>query len=65
MDENIELWVFLKLKGLAKSGGEAKLLIRSSQVKVNDIIVHEKKKKLKIGDIVEFSNIKYTVSHIE
>jgi len=59
MDDIIELWAFLKLKGLANSGGEAKILIRSGKVKVNDEIVTEKKRKLKSGDKVEFSNKLY------
>lgn len=52
---------FIKLKNLATTGGQAKLLIRSGVVKLNGVVETRNKKKLEKGDIVEVNNKKYTV----
>jgi len=57
----MELNVFLKLKGLAPTGGQAKLLIRSGVVKVNGVVETRNKKKLKIGDKVEIKGQEFLV----
>lgn len=57
----IELNAFLKKKNLASTGGEAKVLIRSGVVKVNDVIETRNKKKLARGDIVNVSGKEFTV----
>ena len=49
----IELNTFLKLKGFAQTGGQAKQLIRSEAVKVNGDVETRNKKKLIAGDMVE------------
>ena len=49
----IELNTFLKIKGIASSGGEAKQIIRIEQVKVNGIVDTRNKKKLHKGDKIE------------
>lgn len=66
MDENqnpvvIQLDQFLKLKGVTQSGGEAKHLIQSGEVKVNGDIDTRRKKKLRKGDVVEVHERKYVV----
>jgi ribosome-associated protein len=66
MEENqspvvIQLDQFLKLKGVTQSGGEAKHLIQSGEVKVNGDIDTRRKKKLRKGDVVEVHEQKYVV----
>lgn len=50
----IELAQFLKLAGLAESGGEAKHLIQSGLVQVNDTVETRRGKKLGPGDRITF-----------
>lgn len=49
----IPLNAFLKLKGIAKTGGDAKNIIRSEQVNVNDVVETRNKKKLYPRDKVQ------------
>ena len=49
----IELNTFIKLKCLATTGGQAKILIRSGAVKVNGEIETRNKKKLVANDKIE------------
>ena len=58
----MELNAFIKKIGLAGTGGQAKLLIRSEQIKLNGIVETRNKKKIIKGDIVEFKNKKYKVN---
>jgi ribosome-associated protein len=57
----IELNVFIKLQGLAATGGQAKILIRSGLILLNGISETRNKKKLYAGDIVEYEGKKYVV----
>lgn len=57
----IELNAFIKIIGLAGTGGQAKLLIRSGAVKVNGEIETRNRKKLTAIDIVEVQGKKYIV----
>ncbi|MFH1275923.1 MAG: RNA-binding S4 domain-containing protein [Candidatus Woesearchaeota archaeon] len=57
----IELNNFMRAKGLASSGGEAKYLIRSEKVKVNNQIETRLRRKLIGGDKVEFDGKVYEV----
>ncbi|MCK4589074.1 MAG: RNA-binding S4 domain-containing protein [Nanoarchaeota archaeon] len=57
----MELNAFIKIKGLAATGGQAKLLIRSGKVKLNGQVETRNKKKLSPQDIVEVNNKKYLV----
>ncbi len=50
--ESIQLDQFLKLQGMVQSGGEAKHLIKSGDVKVNGEVELRRGLKLKAGDIV-------------
>ena len=52
MKDYIELNSFLKSKGLAVTGGQAKLLIRSGKVSVNGNTETRNKKKLRSNDKV-------------
>jgi ribosome-associated protein len=52
--EYIELYKLLKLEGLVSSGAEAKMLIADGHVRVNNETELRKRKKIIIGDIIEF-----------
>lgn len=52
-DETIHLDQFLKLQGLVATGGQAKLLIQGGDVKVNGQVETRRRRKLRIGDVVE------------
>jgi len=57
----IQLDQFLKLEGVVQSGGEAKHLIQSGEVKVNGETDTRRKRKLRAGDVVEVFGKKYDV----
>jgi ribosome-associated protein len=48
----ITLGQFLKAAGLASTGGEAKYLITSGLVSVNDVVETHRGRKLAFGDVV-------------
>jgi ribosome-associated protein len=51
--ENIRLGQYLKLLGLAATGGEAKILIQDGYVRVNGEVETRRKRQLQDGDKVE------------
>lgn len=53
-NEYIKLDQFLKLAQIAETGGEAKHLILSGQIMVNNIIETRRGRKLYHGDVVIF-----------
>ena len=57
----IELNTFMKLFGLAATGGQAKILIRSGAVLLNGLQETRNKKKLYDNDVVEYEGKKYIV----
>lgn len=57
----IELNAFLKLKSIAATGGQAKLLIRSRDVKVDGQPETRVKRKLRPGAVVEYKEKRYVV----
>lgn len=57
----IQLDQFLKLEGITQSGGEAKHVIQSGEVKVNGETDTRRKRKLRAGDIVEVFGNRYLV----
>jgi ribosome-associated protein len=59
--EYIELNVFVKLQGLAATGGQAKLLIRSGSIILNGTPETRNKKKLYNKDVIEIDGKKYVV----
>ncbi len=61
--EYIELNAFLKKLGLAATGGQAKMIIRAENVKVNGEVETRNKKKLRQNDVVEYNGKKYVVGH--
>lgn len=52
--EFIALNQLLKMMGLVGTGGEANLRIDDGEVKVNDAVELQRRKKLRSGDKVEF-----------
>jgi ribosome-associated protein len=57
----IELYKILKFESLVASGGEAKMVINSGLVKVNEAVETQKRKKIVNGNTIEFSGQKFLV----
>ena len=57
----IKLDQFLKLADIVMSGGEAKVLIMSEDVKVNGEVCTQRGKKLRTGDVVECRGQQFSV----
>ncbi|MFT5636889.1 MAG: ribosome-associated protein [Cognaticolwellia sp.] len=53
--EPIELCKLLKIANLVGGGGEAKTMISEGNVKVNDEVTVQKRKKIRHGDIIELN----------
>lgn len=60
-EEYIKLDNLLKFLDIADSGGHAKIMILNGDVKVNNEIVTQRGKKIRVGDIVEVGNTKIKV----
>ena len=59
--EYIKLDQFLKLVNEAASGGEAKVMVLASEVKLNGVVEIQRGKKIRPGDIVSVENRSYKV----
>ena len=57
----IRLDQFLKFQGVVGTGGQAKLLIQEGQVRVNGQAETRRRRKLHVGDVVEFEDIRLVV----
>ena len=57
----IKLDQFLKITDVARSGGEAKLIIRSGEVSVNSEMELRRGRKLYDGDVVTVGDTSFTV----
>jgi len=60
--EHIELNIFLKVKGIATSGGEAKHIIRSGAVLVDGVVETRNRRKLIAGSKVGYLGKTYEVT---
>ena len=60
--QTIRLGQYLKLAGLAATGGEAKYLIQEGLVRVNGEVETRRKRQLHVGDTVEFQGHAHTVT---
>jgi ribosome-associated protein len=60
MDEPLSLDNFLKMCGVAATGGQAKVMIQSGEIKVNGEIETRRRRKLKTGDVVECDGQKFS-----
>lgn len=52
--EYVELYKLLKIMEWASSGGEAKQMVDDELVKVNGEVETRRRKKLRVGDSIEF-----------
>ena len=59
--EYLELNAYIKKINLATTGGQAKNLIRSGEIKLNGIIETRNRKKLYPNDIIEYKEKIYIV----
>lgn len=59
--EFIKLDQFLKMVNIAPSGGQAKIMILSEDVKVNGVIETQRGKKLRSKDTIEVQNKKFQI----
>jgi ribosome-associated protein len=60
--EYIQLNQLLKLLGLVDTGGEANQHILNGEVKVNNNVEYQKRKKLRTGDVVLFQKEHITIN---
>ena len=58
--DTLRLDQFLKLNGIAESGGRAKLLVQGGEVQVNGEVETRRRRKLVIGDVVEVDGTRYS-----
>lgn len=61
-DEYIELYKLLKILSWVGSGGEAKLVIDQGLVTVNESVEIQKRKKIRIGDRVQYEDKGVTIA---
>lgn len=59
--EFIRLDAFLKFKGIAETGGQAKTFIQDGIVKVNDEVCTARGKKIHAGDTVSIFSVDYKI----
>jgi ribosome-associated protein len=59
--EYIELNKLLKMLSLVSTGGEANVVIQEGEVLVNGQVETQKRKKLRVGDKVEFEGKTITI----
>lgn len=59
--EYIQLLQLIKVMRWMNSGGEGKHLVDDGLIKLNGVVETRYRAKLKIGDIVEFQNIKVKI----
>lgn len=60
--EYIELMKLLKYEGLAESGADAKMLIDSGEVLVNGAPELRRRRKLRLGDRVQFAGVEISMA---
>jgi ribosome-associated protein len=60
--QSLRLDQFLKLCGVAGTGGQAKLLIQGGKVLVNGELETRRRRKLEGGDVVQFDGNNYPVN---
>lgn len=60
-NEFIELNKLLKLLGIVETGGQANGVITDGEVRVNGEVEFQKRKKLRVGDVVELEGVKIKV----
>ncbi len=64
--EYIAMDKLLKFAGIADTGGQAFMMIEDGIISLNGTAVHEKRKKVRPGDVVNIDNqLELTVIHEE
>ena len=63
--EPVELFKILKFEGIVDSGGRAKSVIAAGEVKLNDNVELQKRKKVVAGDIIEYQGEKFVMALAE
>ena len=61
---SLRLDQFLKLRGIAGTGGQAKLLIQGGEILVNGELEIRRSRKLVRGDVIQFDGRNYSVDNI-
>ena len=56
---------FLKMQGIADTGGQAKLMIQAGDVKLNGEVETRRRKKLAVGDLVEVGDYQFPVTEAD
>ena len=59
--DHLRLDHFLKLNALSGTGGQAKALIQSGEVKVNGEVETRRRRKLNVGDVVQVGGKQFVV----
>ena len=59
--EPVELYKILKFEGLASSGAEAKRCVEQGLVRVNGVVETRKRKKMVVGDTIDFDGQTFTL----
>lgn len=62
--EPLRLDQFLKVSGLVGTGGQAKIVIQAGEVTVNGTVELRRRRKMAIGDVVEFDGNRCVVESI-
>lgn len=60
--DSLRLDHFVKLKAISGTGGQAKLMIQSGEVKVNGEVETRRRRKLSVGDVVEVGGKQFPVN---
>jgi ribosome-associated protein len=60
-EEPAELYKILKFDNMVESGGQAKFVISEGLVLVNGEVETRKRKKISVGDVIEFQDEKITI----
>ena len=64
-EKTIHLEQFLKLQGISGTGGNAKMLIQSGEVRVNRVVETRRKRQLVSGDKGQVGAETFVVSDLE
>lgn len=59
--DSLRLDHFVKLNAISGTGGQAKFMIQSGEVKVNGEVETRRRRKLSVGDIVEVAGNQFRV----
>jgi ribosome-associated protein len=57
----VELYKILKFEGLVESGAEAKAVIAAGRVSVNSEVETRKRRKIHVGDVVQFNGQSFRI----